>query len=79
MTYAQCYQQGAKAYLHSKLLDGNPYNFVIYPEAHDAWKDGWFDANHTRRRAHASEIAARYTRRLCSTRFSHPSGSMGTF
>jgi hypothetical protein len=33
------------------LLDGNPYNFVIYPEAPDAWKDGWLDANHARRRA----------------------------
>ncbi len=59
MTYARCYQQGVKAYLHSKLLNGNPYNCAVYPEAHDAWKDGWLDANHARRRVHALEAAAR--------------------
>ncbi len=59
MTYARCYQQGVKAYLHSKSLDGNPYNFAIHREAHDAWKDGWLGANHARRRVHAFEIAAR--------------------
>lgn len=64
MTYAQCYQQGVKAYLHSKLLDGNPYNFAIYPEAHDAWKDGWLDANHARRRACFRNSRALYAKAL---------------
>ena len=59
MTYARCYQQGLKAYLHARLLNGNPYDCAAYPVAHDAWRDGWLDANRARRRAHAFEIAAR--------------------
>lgn len=59
MTYARSYQQGVKAYLDSKLFSGNPYDAAIYPEAHDAWKDGWLDASRSRRRIHALEIAAR--------------------
>jgi len=40
MTYGHAYQHGFRANLDFKaLLNGNPYNPAVHPEAHDAWED----------------------------------------
>ena len=59
MVHARIYQQGVKAFLSAKPLSGNPYDPAINAEAHEAWDDGWLDANHTRCRWHAIETAMR--------------------
>lgn len=59
MTSGHIYQHGVKAYLGSKLLNHNPYDRAIYPEAHDAWENGWLDACRSRRRLRAFELVAR--------------------
>jgi hypothetical protein len=59
MMYGHAYQHGFRANLDFKaLLNGNPYNPAVHPEAHDAWEDGWHYASRARRRMHAFGIAA---------------------
>ena len=73
MTLSRIYQHGVKAYQNSKLLNANPYNSGLYPEAHDAWVDGWLYASRARRRTHAFEIAARsYAKTLQPTFINSP-------
>lgn len=59
MTHARIYQQGVKAFFNAKPLGRNPYDSAINSEAHEAWKDGWLDANHSRWRLYASLAAMR--------------------
>ncbi len=58
MTRARIYQHGIKACLEAKPLGGNPYDPSVNSEEHEAWNDGWLDANHARWRRHSLEIAA---------------------
>jgi len=57
MTPAQIYQRGIKAYIDGSPLADSPHNSSLYPEAHDAWRDGWLDARRALSRIHALEVA----------------------
>jgi hypothetical protein len=59
MTHARIYQQGVKAFLDAAPLGGNPYAPEVNADAHEAWEDGWLDANRSRWRRHAFEMALR--------------------
>jgi hypothetical protein len=59
MSHARIYQHGVKAFIEAKPLSGNPYDSAVNSEAHEAWEDGWLDANHSRWRSHAFEMTMR--------------------
>jgi hypothetical protein len=59
MTHARIYQQGVKAFLDAIPLGGNPHDPAVKSDAHEAWEDGWLDANRSRWRRHAFEMAVR--------------------
>jgi ribosome modulation factor len=62
MTKAHIYELGAKAFLAGQTLAFCPYDAISSSGAHDAWKDGWLDANRANWRAHKFAIVARHAR-----------------
>ena len=33
--------EGYGDYIDGALLNENPYNYVVNPDLHDAWEEGW--------------------------------------
>jgi hypothetical protein len=59
MTHARIYQQGVKAFFNAKPLGSNPFDSAVNSASHEAWKDGWLVANHSRWRWYSSLAAMR--------------------